>query len=239
MKTENEKGSYTIEACISLFAFIMAIYIVYLQINTLIVENVLQKAVNSAAIEISSYSYILDRLDLIPPKRDDGELSDLQNIYDKGNAAAVAVKEFEFDDISEFVNKFFENPEGVSSSAENMGASLGSFIGAISGTDWGTEISELGSVVVSETARDFVSLGLSSFYNGRIKDGAFLPLSYKGFCELYNIEGDISYEVDYLPDNNNNTVFVSISCEINSPIKFAGFDKRNIVKTAYSPLWVK
>ena len=204
----------------------------------------MQKAVNSVALEVSSYSYIFDKLDLIPPKQKEGVLDGIDNDIDKGKKLISSIEDLGLDDVSGFVNKLFEDPEGTVAKGKNIGTTFGSFIEALKATEWEKELDELGNVVLGETTKALINLGLSEFYTQRIEAGVYLPQDYENFCKLYNIEDDkkdraIKFSVNFLPDKNNNTVFVKISCKIGSPIKFAGIEKKTIVKVAYCPLWVK
>ena len=72
-KFRSETGSYTIEACVSLVFFLVAIMFIYSQIKALIAESIIQNAVNSMAKETASYVY----------KRRDGQLygSDVRYVY--------------------------------------------------------------------------------------------------------------------------------------------------------------
>lgn len=233
---KSEKGSYTIEACISLFAFLVSIYIVFMQINTLIVENVMQKAVNNIALEISGYSYILDRANIIPEHSEDeleGMNQTVTGLGDIGDTVSTFVTGL-FDD----PKSVLENPDGTISQAKNIGASLGQFIDQVKGVDWATEIKQLGKNSLEELATAGVNAILTSFYTTRMTDGIYLPQEYDKFCKLYKAS-DMAVSVRFMPDENNNTVFVSATCKIDSPIKFPGFEQKTIVKVSYSPLWVK
>ena len=240
MKLKSEKGSYTVEACISLFAFLIAIYFVFLQINTLILENVLQKAANNAAIEISCYSYILDRIGVIP-NHDKDEMKSTQNAIDTGKATEKAISDFtdKSGGISSFVKGLFEDPDGTIEGVNNIGASLGDFVKALEGINWQEDLKTAGKYSVEQIAKSGINFALSSLYDSRIKSGMYLPTSYDKFCKAYQLrDKDLEFKVMFMPDDNNNTVLVSVSCSVYSPIKIPGFDKRTIVKTAYSPLWV-
>ena len=236
MKFNSEKGSYTIEACISLFAFLVATYIVFLQINTMLVESIMQKAVNNVAMEISSYSYILSKTGIIP-KHEEGEAADFNEAF---NAGEEVISHFESisGDMAGFVTGLFENPEGAEETVNNVSASLGAFIESLGKVDWKANFKTAGRYAGEEFAKAGINWVLSAFYDQQVKNGVYLPQSYESFCKLYNISGDISYQVYYMPDINNNTVLVSVTCKIRSPIRFPGFGEKVIVKTAYSPLWL-
>lgn len=236
VKNKRERGSYTIEACISLFAFLISIYIVFLQINTMIAESVLQKAVDNVAVEISSYSYILERIGIIP-KHSDDEMSGTQNAIDSGkqlytNFSGIA------GNVSDFVSGLFENPKGGAEDISNLGASLGAFVDALKGINWKTELVQGGRYAIEEVVKHAVNYALSSHYTSRLEKGMYLPTSYENFKSAYHTDG-LKITVQFMPDNSNNTVLVYASCKVKSPIKLPGIDDRVVTKVAYSPLWVK
>lgn len=239
MNFKSEKGSYTIEACVSLLFFLLAIYIIFLQVNTMIVESVLQKSVDNYAMEISSYSYILRRANLIID-HDAGELTSTQDAINSGKqifSDAKSTYEDLFagsDDLGSFVEGLYSNTEKISSDINNIGSSLKAFIEAIKKD--GEDLARYG-------AESFVKVGLnialSAYCENKTMQGAYLPRSYTDFCTAYHIvNNDIQYDVKFMPDDNNNTIFISVKCEIKSPFKLPGFENKTIVKTAYSSLWV-
>lgn len=246
MKKKSERGSYTIEACISLLAFLFTIYTVYLQINTLVLENVLQKAVNNAAIEISCYSYVLGRIGIIPD-HSDGDGMDQANAAFGAGKNAVEVTQTEIDNfknksgsIAEFVGGLFEDPHGMVDGVNNIGASIKDFLNELQAVDdWKAVGKTTLSYGLESAAKAGINGILSGFYDRRIQSGMYLPTTYDGFCHLYAIrDKDIHFKVVYMPDQNNNTVLVSVSCTVHPLIKIPGIEKRTVVKTAYSPLWL-
>ena len=236
MKKENEKGSYTIEACISLLAFLIAIYVVFLQINTMVAECVLQKAVDNVAVEISSFSYILKRVGIIP-EHDDSEMSSTINAINSGKEAYQNFSSTA-DDISGFVGGLFENPRGAAEDINNLGASLGSFVQALKNVDWKEDLISTARYATENVVKKSINTALDYFYSSRIKNGMYLPVKYEDFRSIYHVD-DISVTINFMPTAKNNTVLVYVKCSVNSPIKFPGLKKREVVKVAYSPLWVK
>lgn len=246
MREKSERGSYTIEACISLLAFLFTIYTVYLQINTLVLENVLQKAVNNAAIEISCYSYVLDRIGIIPD-HSDGDGMDQANAAFSAGKEAVEVTQTEIDNfknksgsVAEFVGGLFEDPNGMVDGVNNIGASIKDFLNELqSVSDWKTVGKQGIRYTLESAVKGGIDCALNTFYDGRIQKGMYLPTSYENFCRLYAIrDKDIHFKIVYMPDQNNNTVLVTVSCTVHPLIKLPGVGKRTVVKTAYSPLWV-
>lgn len=236
MKNTHENGSYTIEACISLFAFLITIYIVFLQINTMVAESVLQKAVDNIAVEVSSYSYILKRIGIIPEHSSD-EMSTTQNVIDSGKQLYTDFNEIA-GNVSEFVSGLFENPKGGAEDINNLGASLGAFVDALKTVPWTSAIESTSRFALEEHVKGMINEALSLHYIKRVKQGMYLPTTYDNFRGTYHTE-NLEISVNFMPDSENNTVFVYASCDVLSPIKFPGFEKRVITKVAYSPLWVK
>lgn len=236
VKNTRENGSYTIEACISLFAFLITIYIVFLQINTMVAESVLQKAVDNVAVEVSSYSYILKRIGIIPEHSDD-EMSSTQNAIDSGKKTYSDFNGIA-GNVSEFVSGLFENPKGGVEEISNLGASLGAFVDALKNIDWKTDLTSAGRFVLEEGVKYAINAALSSHYTSRVEKGMYLPTSYENFKSTYHTE-NLKISVKFMPDDNNDTVLVYASCDVLSPIKFPGLEKRVVTKVAYSPLWVQ
>lgn len=236
MKKENEKGSYTIEACISLFAFLIAIYVVFLQINTMVAECVLQKAVDNVAVEISSFSYILKRVGIIP-EHDENEMNSTINAINSGKTAYENFNSTA-GDISGFVGGLFENPNKAVEDVSNLGASLASFVEALKSVNWKEDLVSAGRYTIEAGVKKGINTALNYFYLSRIKKGMYLPAKYEDFCRVYHV-GDMSVNINFMPTAQNNTVLVYVKCTVNSPIKFPGLEKREVVKVAYSPLWVK
>lgn len=235
-KITRENGSYTIEACISLFAFLITIYVVFLQINTMVAESVLQKAVDNVAVEISSYSYILKRIGIIPEHSDD-EMSTTQNAIDSGKQLYTNFNGIA-GNVSEFVSGLFENPKGGAEDISNLGASLGAFVDALKSVNWKDELSSAARFTIETGVKKLVSEKFSEHYTNRVQQGMYLPTAYENFKSVYRAD-NLKISVKFMPDTGNDTVLVYATCEIKTPIDLFGFDKRVITKVAYSPLWVR
>ncbi len=239
----SENGSYTVEACISLFLFLMVIYVVFLQINTMIVENVLQKAVNSFAMDVSGYSYILDRAGLLYESK---TTDNIDNASSKG-AAVYNNTKGAYDkyvagseDMGSFVSKLYEDPEGAKSDLTSVGNSFKDFLGAIKSLK-PDDFKTVGRQGAVELIKCGINSLISVYCEGKLKNGAYLPMQYDDFCRVYNIaDGKIDISAQFMSgDKNNFTVLIWAECDINSPLHISLFDHRKIVKAAYSPLWVK
>ncbi len=244
MNIKSENGSYMVEACISLLFFLMVIYLIFMQVNTMIVESVLQKSVDNYAMEISSYSYILKRANLII-EHDDNELTSTQSAINSGKqlfSDARATYDDLFaggDDLGSLIEGLYSNPGKISSDVNTIGSSLKAFIEAIKGIDWKKDGIDLGRYAAESAVKIGINNALSAYCDNKTRDGAYLPKNYSDFCKAYYImDNNIEYKVKFMPDDKNNTVFISVKCKIDVPFTIPGFDSRTVVKTAYSPLWV-
>lgn len=59
-KLKNQQGSYTLEALISLTAFVIVIMLAYMQVKAVIAEQIMQHAVDNISQQVASYVYIID-----------------------------------------------------------------------------------------------------------------------------------------------------------------------------------
>lgn len=244
MRNNRESGSYTIEACVSLLFFLVTVYIVFLQINTMIVENVLQKAVDSFATEISGYSYILDRAGLIVNHGDD-DGKHFDEVYHAGEKTVEESKEAynkffgNSDSIGDFVAGLYSNPESVKDSATSVGDAFKEFLGSMKSVtkeDW----AGLAKEGVEQVLKGAISLGCTSYCNSQIENGAYLPMSHSDFCRVYHIDkNNFTFGASFMPGDTNNSVLIWVKCDVLSPFSLQGFGTRTVVKTAYCPLWVK
>lgn len=258
-KIKNESGSYSLEASVSLIAFLIAIMFVYSQIKTLIAESIMQHAVNNMAAEMSTYVYVLDRAGLIIEENAE-QFSDLDGFIDSAGEACDDTQSF----ISNRVNSFTEiyaalenddpnqnngsltaPPEGVASKwenmtgeAESMVASIKNMVAMFQAVEWGEAGANAARAGVSESLKSLANnVILSNFYNWKL-DG-YLPLEREKFCKKYMIDSDTIDFGTYsaiIPDNKS--VVVAVSYETKPIFKMFPV-KRKIIKFAYTAAWVK
>ncbi|MGN0657835.1 MAG: hypothetical protein ACI4KR_13685, partial [Ruminiclostridium sp.] len=210
---------------------------------------ILQKSVNNFSTEISSFSYILDKANLIV-KHEGDETENIDQAVEAGkelyDSASLTYDKFlsGSGDLGNLVEALYTDPEGASSDLKSLGTSFKTFIEKVKEAVKGENIKEESTNVV----RYFIETGVKSAINGALseycdaktRDGAYLPKSFEDFCKAYHIaDNKIEFKVNFMPDDKNNTVFVSVKCDINMPFSFPGFEKKTIVKTSYCPLWVK
>lgn len=243
MKIRSENGSYTVEACLTLTFFLIVIYFLFLQVNTMILENVLQKATNNFAVEISGFSYILDRANLVYEAKDTPSINNAVNSGKEAySSAADTYSKYITDSegMGDLVAGLYSDPGGAASDLKSVGSSFKAFISAIKDLK-PEDFKNLGKHTGVEIIKTGINAAISSFCTSKLKDGAYLPLDYNTFCETYRVENnEIKIGVDFMAgDTDNYTVFIWAECYVKAPVNIPGFDKRRVVKASYSPLWIK
>lgn len=138
----SESGSYTMEACVSLVAFLVAIMFVYSQIKVMICENIMQHAVDSMASEMATYVYVLNRAGFIIEHRDDelsgtngvvGGISDVGGMVEDNIGQFASIYEaLEGGDISGAVTQF----GSFKGNASSMVDSIKNVVQLIKDVDW-------------------------------------------------------------------------------------------------------
>lgn len=239
---KSENGSYTIEACISLVVFLVAIMFIYSQIKTIICESIMQHAVNNMASEMSTYVYVLDRAGLIIDNDDRFKESDA--LIEQAGGTAKLVK----GNIDKFTGLYTALEDGdlkgasttvgeISGDAGSMVDSVNNLVNSIKETDWG-KLAKNGGIAAGENIiKMLANTGLAEFYKWKLS--AYLPTDLDTFCEKYLVEKD-SIDFSYsrvFPNSDNNTIVVAV--KYNTKPAFRMFPvKRKVVKAACTAAWV-
>ena len=258
-KIKNESGSYSIEASISLIAFLIAIMFIYSQIKTLIAESIMQHAVNSMAAEMSTYVYVLDRAGLIIDENEE-QFSDLDGFIGSAGEAYGNTQSFVSNRIDSFSEIYaaLENDdpnksgdclndpqynapskwENMAGEAESMVASIKNMAAMLQAVNWKEAGTGAVRVSVAEALKSLANnVILSNFYNWKLD--AYLPMEREEFCKKYMIDSDTIDFGTYsaiIPDNKS--VVVAVSYETKPAFKMFPV-KRKIVKFADTAAWVK
>lgn len=224
MIKEKERGSVTIEACIIVPIFMMAITLIYSLVSIVILENILQTAANNMAGEISAYVYIFDRAGLV---FDSGKELELDGVID-----SVIESQQSLDTLqgSGSADEFIKNGTGVIENGKNL-------ISTVKNTDWKNAL--------LETVKDAGKSGVKAIGNALLENGfyrsmlpAYLPADIEAFKKFYRIKGDINFDnSQFLSDDLS--IVVRINCEVETPFShFFGIGTRKISKTAVAAAWI-
>lgn len=234
-KLRSKKGYVTIEAILSLVFFLMAIMFIYSQIKVVIAENIMQNAVNNMAKEVSSYVYILDKLGMILEHKED-EGKDINTaIKDTKATAETCIGDLKAifgddDDMVGNLQKFVDDVKSGGTKIKNDAENIDK-----------DDLKEAGVLAAESAVKVGSNFILSKFYTARVKK--YLPMDEDKFCRYFNIEfeeGKSAFSFDasrVFPTLDNNSVFVAVTYQTESPIKFIPL-KRKICKYAYSAAWV-
>ena len=230
-----EKGSASLEACVSLTAFIIAIAFVYSQIQVIICENIMQNAVNNMALEVSSYTYIVDRVGLVMHQQNS---EGLQQIDDMQGKASEAMDEFSnaIGTLHGGING--ETISAAGSSADNMFGSLKEIVEIFKQVNWSQTGKDAGKYVLNEGIDSVIGSLLEGYYMNNLTK--YIPSGdLDTFCDAYNVEkSSITFEPSCLfPGNKNNTVLVAVKYETRSPFSMFPVN-RTIVKKAFTAVWL-
>lgn len=248
----SENGSYSIEASVSLIAFLIAIMFVYTQIKTMIGESIMQHAVDNMAAEMSTYVYVLDRAGLIIDENKD-QFSALDNGIAAAGDAYSSTKSFVTKNIDAFTDVYSaledgdvnsaaynvqSNWEGMTGDAGSMVSSIKNMVKMLQQVDWGTTAAGAARAGGAEALKSLANnVLLSNFYNWKLE--SYLPTDREKFCKNYLIDPDSIDFQSYskiLPDNKS--IVVAISYETQPAFRMFPV-KRKIVKVAYIAAWVK
>ncbi len=223
----NERGSYTIEACIALVAFLVAIMFIYSQIKVLIAESILQNAVNNMAKETAAYVYLLDKAGLVFEHKEDstknmdsalGEVSDLMTslVSEDGKPDLLTPDSGKFDvsgigqSVKDIVECLKSVDEAELKNAAREGAESLSLL--------------IGNKIIEAICANRIS--------------AYLPMEKEQFCKAYMIKSDsFSFANSKLFPNNEYNVFIAVECETVSPFRAFPMNRR-IAKYACTAAWV-
>lgn len=238
-KFRSETGSYTIEACVSLVFFLVAIMFIYSQIKALIAESIIQNAVNSMAKETASYVYVLDRAGVIV-NNSAYDTTATDKIYENINDA--------MDSFTGLMSDMYTdngsggktiNVEGIEGDATSMVDSLKNIYSIAANTSKEEFVGNAKALVTGSGDGIAKMLGnelMSGFY--RWKLNAYLPMDYDDFCSYFLIDGEISFSNSRVfPSQANNSILVVAEYETSSP--FRAFPvKRHVAKYAFTAAWV-
>lgn len=231
---KKQQGSYTLEALISLSAFLLVIMLAYMQVKALIAEQIMQHAVCDMSQQVASYVYILDRAGLVIQHSDD-ELSDTNNL--------ITTTTKNFQDMSGLVTKVFSSGDINSGTAKEMSDSFSMFIdGIVTGIqeiDWEKQLTDAGKEIGDDLLKSISNQCMNGLYGHMLE--SYLPMDLKSFCKVFNIkEGSISFEESRVfPSDANNSIFVAVSYEAYPAFRFANVGEHKVVKCAYTAAWVK
>lgn len=244
VEKKDERGSYTIEATISLVAFMIAVMFIYLQIRTMVCENIMQNAVSNLALEMSTYSYVLDKAGFIAEHASD-ELETMNAAVSAGetlvsDAGAV------YQSVSEMVSDF---PNKIGDFASVIGSLYNDGAGGISDT-LRTLAQSLGNINVSEgktLVRNTVETAIKTAVNAILSDfylyrlNTYLPAERSAFCKSYWVdEGSVSFrDSRFFPDKDNNSVAVIVTYRTVTPYQSLPIGSRTVTKCAYTAAWVE
>lgn len=242
----SEHGAYTLEACISLMAMVIAIAFVYSQVKVVICESIMQHAVDNMALEVSSYVYILDKAGVVIHAEDD-RFKDIDAVAEDGYKAYESGKSAfaTFQDSTSSLTDLLgllDSSEGssgsqIKSDAKSMVGSLKKMLSDIKTVD--IKNTAIKSAVTS--ADGLVTLlvdeVMAGFYDWKL-DG-YLPMPRDEFCKSYYIDPDsISFKNSRVfPGMKNNSVVVVVEYKTTSPFSMFPIS-RTVVKQAYTAAWL-
>jgi len=233
-KLRKQNGSYTLEALISLTAFVLVIMLAYMQVKAVIAEQIMQHAVNNISQQVASYVYVLDRAGLVIQHAED-ELSDTNTL--------VNTTVSNFNEMSEVVSGIFSSKEINSGTAKDVSSSFTKFIeGIVNGiqnNDWKAQGKSALLLAGDDMTKQIANYGMGALYPLLLEN--YLPMDKASFCKVFNIKEDsISFELSKVfPTEKNNSIFVAVSYDAYPAYRFADIGERKVIKCAYSAAWVK
>lgn len=248
----SERGSYTVEATISLTAFMIAIAFIYLQVRAMICENMMQNVANNLALEMSTYTYILDKAGLIAEHADE-ELATMNAAVEAGETVVASGNQL-YKDAQAMVSGFPEKigdfaallgslyndgKGGIADSIKTLADSLQGLGTALQNVNWTGESKVALRNAVETAIKKVINEILEDFYLYRMN--SYLPGERSSFCKSYWInEESISFEKSrFLPDKDNNSIAVIVTYETVSPFKSLPIGSRTVTKCAYTAAWVE
>lgn len=244
MKRSNERGSYTLEAMISLVAFLVVIMAAYSYVKTMIAETIMQRAVSNMSAQISSYVYILDRAGLIISHKSN-EFDDLNNTVKKGEELiGQGMQTYEnisactngnLDQMTELVGTLFGDGDG---SMKGTVSSFKDFISVAKQVDWKNAAKNSGRLALEDLVKSGANSALSNLYNNMLDE--FLPMDRDSFCKAFNIDkNSISFKYSAIfPTTDNNSVFVAVEYSVLPKYRIPGMTPRKTIKCALNAAWV-
>lgn len=239
---KNERGSYTIEACVSLVFFLLIIYFIFSQVSTLVMESTLQRAVNGMAKEISGFSYYLDRAGLII-EHDDDEMKSTTEIMSSATKTTELISGL-YNDMNSDIQSGNINTSSVvkmAGQAKSIGESMSFFLDVVSRNigNLKEDVKNAGKYAVETAVEKIASNALANYYcDWKLDD--YLPTDRESFCRINKVVDGFDFShSQFMPSTQNNSVYIEVSCEVKSVLAIPGFEKKRIVKCSYAPLWVR
>ncbi len=233
-KLKNQQGSYTLEALISLTAFVIVIMLAYMQVKAVIAEQIMQHAVDNISQQVASYVYIIDRAGLVLQHSDD----ELQNTN-----GLITTTTKNFNDMSGLISKIFSSGEVNSGTAKDISSSFSTFIdGVVTGIQK-IDVKKEGKEAAKQLGEDLIktasNYGMSKLYDLLLD--CYLPMDRADFCKVFNIKPEsISFSSSRIfPTNKNNSIFVAVSYDAYPAYRFANVGEHRVIKCAYTAAWVK
>jgi len=249
--TKNERGSYTLEACISLMAMVIAVAFVYSQVKVVICESIMQHAVDNMALEMSSYVYILDKLGVVA-HHDEEEVKLLNEAGQHASEAVGHGKDL-INDVGDMgktlenipdLLSLLEKKDDITASGQkavddgkSMVDSIKHMIELIKSDGFLEQLKNGGGILVEGAATNVLNNIAAEYFDWKLD--SYLPSDRKTFCKEYCVdETSISFKNSkLLPGMSNNTILVVVEYKTNSP--FAMFPiKRQVVKQAFTAAWL-
>lgn len=241
---KSEDGTYTIEACTSLIAFMLAIMFVYSQVKVLICESILQSAVNNMAKETASYVYVLDRMGLVMEYNEE-DLKKLNQLYGQAVNEAGNIEE-SANEFTSLLNDLFKDDGDLNSKITAVGdisgdaSSMVDSIKNIISIAKDVDKNDLQNLVKYSGGTMIKALGntaMNSYYEWKLS--AYLPMEKSKFCSYFMIdEPTLSFGSSRVFPNDDYTILVAVEYDTTSPFKDFPI-KRHVVKYAYTAAWVK
>lgn len=243
-KAESERGSYTIEACISLMAMVIAIAFVYSQVKVVICESIMQHAIDNMALEVSSYVYILDKAGLVI-HADEKTLAGSNQVAKSGAEAVESAKEA-FNTFSESTSSLtdlmglLDSSEGSSGSqikedGKSMVSSIKKMLEDVKKVDISTELSQAAALTADGVITILADAVMNEYYDWKLD--AYLPMDRESFCKSYYVKNISFKHSRVFPGTSNNTILVVVEYETTSPFSMFPIS-RKVVKQAYTAAWL-
>lgn len=247
IRNNSEKGSYTIEALISMVTMVIAIAFVYSMVKMVICECIMQHAVDNMALEVASYVYILDKTGIVIHS-DDDTMSGLNSSAEQGANAVQEGRDmlqlfndddgFNVTDLMDMLNDT-EGSTGaqINDKGKNLVDSIKKMIEELKKVDFEKELKQGASIAVDGAITVALNKAMEVYYGWKLE--SYLPMELDDFCNAYYIDkNSISFKASRVfPGTKNNTVLVVVSYETTSPYKLFPI-KRKVVKQAYTAAWL-
>lgn len=233
-----ERGYTTVETCISLLIFMVAVLFIYSQIKSVIAESIIQNALNNMAKEVSGYIYVADKMGLIIDYQDTDDTNkvwgDVKDIDSKFDATITSL--FNGEDASSSSSDFID---AMRKFAGDLKGALSTGDGKLNTQHIAEEAKNAGIDIAMTGVKGALSKVLANYLESRID--AYLPMEREQFCKYFGIDDQkFSFEGSRIfPTTANNTILLAVTYESTAPFSNDLFHvKRKVVKTAYTSAWV-